>query len=181
MIFFVYATIAPLSSVALGLAFFILSFSFRHQFVYIYPKHPDTGGKLFLGFIDFAFICIIVSELTIVGFLGIKKNPVAAALMFPLIVLTVGFMIYIKQKHLKVGDQLPSVLCVVADARNDADESVDYSFLKDAFLHPAMKADLDVQPEAPKQAGTEPPLKEGNSEDTASGDVVPAKSTEAEA
>jgi calcium permeable stress-gated cation channel len=153
MIFFVYATIAPISTVALGLTFFILSISFRHQFVYIYPRHPDTGGKMFVGFINFAFTCIIVSELTVVGFLGIKQNPVAAGLMFPLIVVTIGFMIYIKQKHMSHGNQLPSSVCMEADYRNAVEGSIDFSFIKNAYLHPALKAELDVKPEEANMLG----------------------------
>ena len=49
----VYATIAPLVTYFLSVFFLLLNVSYRHQFVYIYPTFPDSGGRLwsnlFLG------------------------------------------------------------------------------------------------------------------------------------
>lgn len=47
----VYAVIAPLTSFVLGFCFLIMFISYRHQFIFIYPKKPDSGGKLWVRFI----------------------------------------------------------------------------------------------------------------------------------
>lgn len=89
MIFLVYATIAPLASYILGLCFLVMGGLFRHQFIYIYKPHPDSGGYLYLAFIRTLTTCMIIAEVTITGLLALKKSPAATPLMVPLLVCTV--------------------------------------------------------------------------------------------
>lgn len=44
MILFVYAVIAPLTSIVLLLSFLILGSGYRHQLIYIYPPTQESGG-----------------------------------------------------------------------------------------------------------------------------------------
>lgn len=48
MVFFVYVAIAPITSVFIGLLFLLMGVTWRHQFFYIYPSFPDSGGRLWV-------------------------------------------------------------------------------------------------------------------------------------
>jgi len=38
--------------------------AYLHQFVFIYPKNPDSGGKLWTKFIRYLLVCMLISEVT---------------------------------------------------------------------------------------------------------------------
>jgi hypothetical protein len=120
---------------------------FLHQFVYIYPTTPDSGGIIFESFIKILLICMVIAELTILGFLALKKSEIGTALMvrkylkllrdgFPvscptpahnsfvllelaaLIVVTLLFNAYIREEHFRVSDVLPSEISTSRDLKN---------------------------------------------------------------
>jgi hypothetical protein len=83
-------------------------------------------------------VCILIAELTIVGFLGLKTAPIALALMIPLIIITILFTIYIHQKHFIAANHLPGCDCVDADRKNNIDGPMDMRFLTDQYLQPEL-------------------------------------------
>lgn len=62
LISLVYQTIAPITSFVLGFCFLYLETNYRHQFVYIYPTIPDSGGKIWSNFIQIVCLCMILAE-----------------------------------------------------------------------------------------------------------------------
>jgi predicted RNase H-like HicB family nuclease len=138
----------------MGFLFLLLGMGYRHQFMYIYPKGPDSGGKLFMGFLNFIITCIIVAEFTVVGLLGIKQSPIAAGLMFPLLIVTILFVIYIKQKHLSQPEYLPARRCIIIDLDNEEDGQFDDSFVYRAYTHPDLKTEKEVLPDNMTAAGS---------------------------
>ena len=91
MVLFVYSCISPLTNFIVAFVFLGLQTLLRHQFVYIYPTVPDSGGKLFENFIKIMVTCMIIAEITLLGLLGLKKASVASPLFIPLLV-SVGFV-----------------------------------------------------------------------------------------
>ena len=77
----VYQTIAPLTCFFLCFCFIILRPAFLHQFVYIYPTLPDSGGKIWISFIRIIMVCMTVAQLTLVGLMALKKASIATPLM----------------------------------------------------------------------------------------------------
>jgi hypothetical protein len=55
--------------------------AFMHQFVYIYPTSPDSGGMIWMSFIKILLMCMLIAEITLVGLMGLKKASVATPLM----------------------------------------------------------------------------------------------------
>jgi hypothetical protein len=41
-----------------------MGIAFRHQFTYIYPTSPDSGGKLWTNFIRTLLVCMLIAEIT---------------------------------------------------------------------------------------------------------------------
>jgi Calcium-dependent channel, 7TM region, putative phosphate len=64
MVMLVYAVISPVTSFVTALCFLVMGSIFRHQFVYIYPTVPDSGGKIWMSFIRTLLPCLIVAEIT---------------------------------------------------------------------------------------------------------------------
>jgi hypothetical protein len=138
MIFLVYSCIAPLVSVVVGLCFAALGALFRHQFVYIYARNPDSGGYLWLNFIQILTTCLLIAEITVVGMLALKKATIATPLMFPLIIATALFSFYIRQEHFHIAQYLPTRLSLRKDSRN-SNIDIDYAFVQEAYLQPELR------------------------------------------
>jgi len=138
MVIFVYSTLAPISTYVLAFCFVAMNVGYRHQFFYIFPPTPDSGGRLWLAFVNIALACMIIAELALVGYLGMKKAPVAAPLMIPLLIFTVLFVIYLRQRHFKVTRCLPLEDCRQLDLINNKDGSMNFDCAKGKYRHPAL-------------------------------------------
>jgi len=139
VVYFVYATIAPITSVFMFICFLLVGAAYRHQFVYIYPTKPDSGGGLYIQFMRLVPVCMLIGELTIVGFLALKKNAIASALMFPLLIITILFTMYIGQQHFKMTKFLPARECMDTDAKNNALGPMDLEFMRGKYVKPELR------------------------------------------
>jgi hypothetical protein len=137
VVLLVYSVIAPITNFVMAFCFVYMGTAYRHQFIYIYPARPDSGGKLWTSFIGVLLICIFIAEFTIAGLLGLKKSGIASALMIPLIIITVLFNAYIKQQHFRVTESLTSRECLKTDLKNGG---LDFSFVKGAYVQPELQA-----------------------------------------
>ena len=108
MVLLVYSVISPLANFFLAFVFLALGTMLRHQFIYIYPTVPDSGGKIWVNFIKILVTCMLVAEITskwnanyiyihpglvfsllwsiVLGLLGLKKASIATPLFMPLLV-----------------------------------------------------------------------------------------------
>jgi hypothetical protein len=68
--------------------------------------------------------------------LALKKSAIASPMMFPLIIATVLFNAYIRQRHFRVAEFLPSRECIQRDLQNGND--FDMAFTTNAFLQPEL-------------------------------------------
>lgn len=137
--FFVYATLAPITSIFAFLCFVCGGIALRHQFIFVYPTVPDSGGKLWIQFMQIVPVSLLIAELTIVGLLALKKVPVASSAMIPLVIVTVLFNIYIRQKHFSATDFLPGIDCVEADRKNNQDGPMDMRFISNQYKQPELR------------------------------------------
>lgn len=75
MVTFVYSSLAPITNFFLAFCYLLLGSGYRHQFIYIYPPTPDSGGRLWLGFIGIMQSCMLIAQITIFGYFGLKRAP----------------------------------------------------------------------------------------------------------
>jgi hypothetical protein len=141
MINLVYSCIAPIMSYILLLCFGIHGLVFRHQLIYTYSKKNDDGGLLWTSAIMLLLLCMILSEITLIGIIFLKQAFIAGISLFPLIGCTVLFTSYIRKQHFRVTEYVPSTLCSRIDKNNK--ETLDMSFLKDSYLQNALKEKLE--------------------------------------
>lgn len=147
MVYFVYTTIAPISNYVLLVCFLVQKAGILHQLVYIYPPFPDSGGRLWLQFFGFVPWGMMISQVTIIGMLGLKRASRAAAAMIPLFVCTLLFAYYVRQEHFKMARVLSAKECAEADdlQHHATDDAVDWSFLQGKYVQPELKTRC-VQP-----------------------------------
>jgi hypothetical protein len=145
-VYFVYAALAPITCFFMFMCFTLMASGYRHQFVYIYPTFPDSGGKLWSGFLRMVPVCMIIAETTIVGMLALNKAAAASAMMIPLLVITILFTVYIHQKHFALTENLPAKDAVMSDLRNNAERAMDVTFLKEKYVQPELR-EREVFPE----------------------------------
>lgn len=89
---------------------------------------------------------MLISEITILGLLGLKQSVVASILMIPLLIVTVLFNIYVKQQHFSIAEHLPTAKCLDVDVRK-GEEGFQSDFLVGAYTQPALKSKKEVLPE----------------------------------
>mmetsp|Transcript_20895 Transcript_20895/g.31647 ORF Transcript_20895/g.31647 Transcript_20895/m.31647 type:complete len:914 (+) Transcript_20895:35-2776(+) len=134
MILFCYSVMSPFTSVILFCAFFLFSLGYRHQLFYLY-KRTDSGGEFFPAFLSLVVACIIISEITMAGVLALKGGVVASPLLFPLIVGTFLFKLYLNQQHILITKNLPSTMAVEQDLNHPMRSQLEQG----AYRQPALQ------------------------------------------
>jgi len=59
MVLFVYSSISPVVNWMCLIFFLFLGSVYRHQFVFNYPKTPDSGGEMWLMFVAVLLACMV--------------------------------------------------------------------------------------------------------------------------
>jgi hypothetical protein len=138
MVTFTYTMLSPITCYVLTFSFLVLGAGYRHQFFYIYPP-KDSGGRLWMRFIGIALACMFIAQLTLCGYLLLKESPVASGLIIPLMVFTVLFNQYIRQRHFRVARYLSSEDCLRFDMQNALRGSIDFEPMKGQYRQPEFK------------------------------------------
>ena len=142
----------------MAFCFVLLISGYKHQFVYIYPSKPDSGGELFLGFINLCLPLMLVAQVTLLGVFTLKQAVIAAPMMFPLIIITILFNFYIRQRHFFVTGRLPTRNCLKQDLRN-LEQEMDYDFVSGKYRQPALHT---KEPQFPENMGVTREMEQQN-------------------
>merc|ERR1711957_361730 len=134
-ILFVYSIVAPWMAYQNLLVCWILSFSFRNQFLFVYPPH-DSGGKYFHILVNYINVCMVIAQIALIGIMLLNQayHPVIA--MVPLLAFTILFWLYSERRHFLVAKFLPLNDCKEIDIER-RDE--DCTFLFEKYKQPALK------------------------------------------
>jgi hypothetical protein len=89
-----------------------------------------------------------VAQITLAGYLALKKANVAAGLMVPLLVFQILFHISIHQRHFKVAQRIPTEYSIELDENGPTD----FDFLRDKYKQSALKVKI-LEPECPDENG----------------------------
>ena len=78
-----------------------------------------------------------IGQIVLQGMLGLKREPIANALMLPLTIGTIVFQFYVKQQHFRMTQFLPTMQAIKTDHRYARD--TDYSFVEGKFVQPELR------------------------------------------
>jgi hypothetical protein len=145
MVIFVYAVISPIINFFMAFCFMLMASAYRYQFIHNYSATPDSGGKLWLSFIGISLTCMLIAQATLIGLLALKKAKYATPCMVPLMILTIGFNLFLRGKHFYVTKHLPSRECLHLDRKNYA-RGLGTSFLHNRYIQSSLLV-RDVVPE----------------------------------
>lgn len=137
MVLFVYTVLAPLVSYVMVFAFLILEIGNRHQFFYIYPPTPDSGGRIWMEFNTVCLICLPIAVSILFVATGLREARGAFYMFIPLLAITILFVIYILLRYYSIFIHLPSEDCAEADAMYSA-ECDDFDFVMHKYRQPAL-------------------------------------------
>lgn len=146
MVIFVYAIISPIINYFMVLCFLVMGSGYRYQFIANYPSTNDSGGKLFSGFMTICLVCMVIAQITLVGLLALKKATYALPCMAPLLIITIGFTLYLRGRHFYVTNHLPTRDCLQLDRQYHTEGKVDFEFVKSKYLQPTLQV-ADVHPD----------------------------------
>ena len=119
-------------------------------------------------------ICMIIAQVTIVGMLALKQAAIASALMFPLLIITILFNFYIRQKHFEMTHHLPARDCLMMDLKNLSD-GLNYSEIRGMYIQP----ELRERTKQPENASVEREMAHGLRFDTPPGSAAGGDDEEA--
>lgn len=98
---------------------------------------------MFMTFVNILLICTLIAELMLMTVMVLAQTRVEFALMIPLIVATLLFNVYIRQKHFYVTHFLSSKSCVELDNQNEYHRKHDNDFLSNKYVQPALLPAFD--------------------------------------
>ena len=140
VVYFVYATIAPISSWFLFGCFGICESGYRYHLIHNNHPYPDSGGRLWQSFIQVLMASMLIGELTLVGLLILKQAFYAVPTLAPLMAITILFMIFVIPKRNQAARNLPTMLCVEIDRKNAEEGNTVASFATLKYLQPSLTA-----------------------------------------
>ena len=118
---------------------------YRNQFIYIYPPANDSGGKLWINFTKLSIASMIIAEIILLAVIFLKEGYIAGILLVPLIVYSIIFDRYFRERHYLVTAFLPAGDSVEADNEHQT-EGITYEWLHDQYLQPALKLKTKYPP-----------------------------------
>jgi hypothetical protein len=102
--------------------------------------HPDSGGRIWAGFVVLLYASIFIGQLTLIGLLILNGAFYAVPALVPLLVITLLFIINVHPKRMRVAANLPAIDCIQLDKQYmEGGETSNFDFLRNQYLQPALK------------------------------------------
>ena len=142
MVLFTFSVLSPFVGYFLLFAFIAMEIGYRHQFIYVYPPILDSGGQLWMKFITITLVCMIAAEIVLITFMTLSKATAQAYAIIPLLLSSILFMFYLRQRHFKVANYLSLETCDKIDNLNKFNQrsAEDVDFLNNKFKQPELLA-----------------------------------------
>ena len=123
---------------------FLVLQGYRYLFIHNFPTSPDSGGRIWAGFVAMIFTGILIGELTLVGLLLLNEAFYSVPALVPLIIITILFIIFVHPARMHVAKNLPATMCIELDKEESEGNGRfdDFAFLRDQYLQPALKQPL---------------------------------------
>ncbi|XP_019435372.1 PREDICTED: calcium permeable stress-gated cation channel 1-like, partial [Lupinus angustifolius] len=134
-------TVLPFIIIFFGLAYVI----FRHQIINVHNQEYESGAA-FWPDIHFRIVfALIVSQIVLMGLLATKKAVSSTPFLIALPILTIWFHIYCKGRFESAFVKFPLEEAMMKDTVERAREpNLNLkSFLKNAYVHPVFKDNID--------------------------------------
>ncbi|WFC96856.1 hypothetical protein MBRA1_003519 [Malassezia brasiliensis] len=146
----IYAPLAPVISAFVAAVFWMASFVYKYQFVFVYKTKSETGGRLWNVVVNRLLIIIGCMQIIIAIVIGINQSWIKAVSCIPPVLFVVAFRIYCRVKlepqflwYTPTAMDLAMTKVHVQDAaKQRLARQFGHPFLHDPLLVPIVFADV---------------------------------------
>lgn len=137
---FTCSVVAPLILPFLLVYFSLGYIIYRNQMLNVYRSKYETGGRYWPVVHNGTIFSLILMQIIALGIFGLKKVPVASGLMLPLIVFTLLFNQYCRQRFYHTFQNYSAEDLISKDREDEQNGEMEtfLSSLASAYLHPAL-------------------------------------------
>ncbi|QCE12610.1 CSC1-like protein HYP1 [Vigna unguiculata] len=135
-----YFILAPLILPFLLVYFCLGYIIYRNQLLNVYVPKYHTGGEFWPTVHNYTIFSLILMHIIVIGIFGLKKLPLASALILPLPILTLLFNEYCRKRFFPIFKSYPTECLIKKDRedQNDPNMSEFYDKLASAYNDPAL-------------------------------------------
>ncbi|XP_050251360.1 CSC1-like protein RXW8 isoform X2 [Quercus robur] len=116
---FTCSILAPLIVPFLWVYFVLAYFVYRNQILNVYVSKYETGGQLWPVVHNTTIFSLVLSQIIALGVFGIKRSPVASGFTFPLIICTLLFNEYCRQRFLPIFKTNAAEILIEMDRKDE--------------------------------------------------------------
>lgn len=137
---FTCSVVAPLILPFLLVYFSLGYIIYRNQMLNVYRSKYETGGRYWPVVHNGTIFSLILMQIIALGIFGLKKVPVASGLMLPLVVFTLLFNQYCRQRFYHTFQNYSAEDLISKDREDEQNGEMEtfLSSLASAYLHPAL-------------------------------------------
>ena len=111
-----YMIIAPIMTILGALYFSIFYCILKYQFLYVYVPTFETGGTFWYGLYNFSMKGLMVSSITMVGYMAVKQGVAQAPFIFPIPFVILKYWKYTEASFERVSKDMAYSRAVQADS-----------------------------------------------------------------
>ncbi|KAL8494628.1 hypothetical protein ACS0TY_025459 [Phlomoides rotata] len=116
---FTCSTLAPLILPFLLVYFFLAFLVYRNQIINVYVTEYDSGGLYWPIIHNTTIFSLVLTQIIALGVFGIKESPIASGFTFPLIILTLLFHEFCRQRFQPVFSRTPAKIAIEMDREDE--------------------------------------------------------------
>ncbi|KAL4271436.1 hypothetical protein GQ457_13G009320 [Hibiscus cannabinus] len=116
---FTCAIMAPLILPPLLVYFFLAFLVYRNQILNVYVPKYDSGGLFWPIVHNTTIFSLVLTQVIALGVFGIKRSPVASGFTIPLILITLLFNEYCRQRFSPVFKRCPAQVLIEKDRQDE--------------------------------------------------------------
>ncbi|MCD7472003.1 hypothetical protein HAX54_012825 [Datura stramonium] len=116
---FVYSTLSPLILPFLLVYFSLAYLVYRNQILNVYVTKYQTGGTYWPIVHNATIFSMVLMQIIAMAVFGLKKSTVASSLVIPLIILTLLFNEYCRQRFQPLFQQIPAQILIEMDRQDE--------------------------------------------------------------
>ncbi|KAJ0980363.1 hypothetical protein J5N97_008618 [Dioscorea zingiberensis] len=116
---FTCSILAPLILPFLLVYFFLCYVVYRNQILNVYCSKYETGGCMWPIMHNTTIFSLVLSQIIALGVFGLKRSPVAAGFMIPLVILTLLFNEYCRKRFHPIFKSLSAVDLIEMDQQDE--------------------------------------------------------------
>ncbi|XP_039042573.1 CSC1-like protein RXW8 [Hibiscus syriacus] len=150
LIGFTYSIMQPTILPFLLVFFFLAFLVYRNQILNVYVPKYESGGEFWPVVHNAIIFTLLLMQVIALGIFGLKKSPVASGFVIPLIVLTLLFNEYCRQRFSPVFKRRPAQILIEMDQQDKQlgrKEDIHNQIRSAYFQNPILSFQLSINPE----------------------------------